>query len=316
MGVAAPAKARKPSRHDGTAGSQPSEWARWLFAPREPGLRVAVRGGGGAWTASQKTGTQVRAAAGSSSQMLTGPLGQSNAATAAAAASSTWTKLATLSSATSSARAGPLGHRPVGEVPGARSVEQAVAQDHPLRQLGHRGLQLRYPGQARPQGHVLRRRIRAVLVAERDALGHDAPGSGGAGSVDQIAGADRPQPGVGRAVLPGEVGQLVQHHARARPPARRPSVPSRRRHRRRSGRPPRLAAPRRVPRCGSARSPGHPAGGAAARSAARPRRSLQPREHASGSPPCRDGGQHSLACSESRGRPRSRIFANTPCSAA
>ena len=46
--VEASAKARKPSRHDGTPGSHPRERARWLFAPREPGLRVAARGGGGA----------------------------------------------------------------------------------------------------------------------------------------------------------------------------------------------------------------------------------------------------------------------------
>jgi hypothetical protein len=49
-------------------------------------------------------------------------------------------------------------------------------------------------------------------MAERDALGHDPPASGGTSCVDQVAGADGSHPGVGRPILPGEVGQLVQDH--------------------------------------------------------------------------------------------------------
>ena len=277
-----PAKARKPVRHDATAGSQPSERARSLFgAPREPGLRVAARGGGRRSDRVAEDGHPGAGGAGSSSQMLTGPARPVECGDRRRGGIVDVDEARDALIGDQFARAGPVGHRPGRGVPGARSARTSRSAGHPFRQLGHRGLQLRHPGQARPQGHVLGRRIRAVVVAERDALGHDAAGSGGAAQRRPDCGC-RPSAAGRWPRGPARRGRSVgAGPPRAGPPARPPSPPSRRRHRRRPG-DPRGAQHRGAGR--AAGQPDHPVTpprGAAGRSAARPRRSLQRREHVS-----------------------------------
>ncbi len=122
-----------------------------------------------------------------------------------------------------------VGAQPVGCVPRPRAVEQPVAQQHPLRHLPHGALERRDAEHRRPsrlRGFEVERdplagRVVAGLVDPRDALGDHPRNLGGAGRVDQVAGALGPERGVGGAAALAQVRQLVQDDIGSRARQRR-----------------------------------------------------------------------------------------------